>query len=219
MQLVRGLGAAIAQARRARGDNTSEVVLRLQPATLGQLKIRVSFDRERAGVSARFEVSSSEARKAVDASLEQLRSSLEARGLAIDGLEVTLAPRERPMSDPLGLATGTPYAKAESAVDADRAFAQIDPDGRQQQGAGGGGGLERGGGGEQQHSFNPNHDGHHGPEARLDRGQGSTDAPPSSSMLDDAAAERPVYMDNTRLPFAVGQSEGGALRLTIDALA
>ncbi len=224
-QLVRGLSAAIAQARGSRAESTSEVVLRLQPAALGQLRIRVAFDRERSGVSARFEVTSAEARKAVDGSLGHLRASLEARGMAIDGLEVVRLPRERPLGDPLGLATGTPYARADFNHQPGHAPGSVDPDGGgggRHPGVGGngsGGASEQPGGGTQQHSFDLHRNGHHGPEARPDRGQGSTDAPRPPSFFDDAAAERPIYLDSTRLPFQIGQNEGGALRLTIDALA
>lgn len=219
-QLVRGLSAALAQARAPQAQSTSEVILRLQPASLGQLKVRVAIDRERSEVSARFEVTGAEARRAVDASLGDLRASLEARGLVINTLDVVLRPRERPLGDPLGLATGTPYARAEGTADGGRAPGSVDPDGGRHPGAGaGGGGPEQGSGGASHHSFDPHRGGHHGPEARPDRGQGSTDAPRSPSIFDDAGAERPIYLDSTRLPFRVGQNEGGALRLTIDALA
>lgn len=219
-QLVRGLSAALAQARGSQAQSTSEVVLRLQPAVLGQLKVRVAIDRERSEVSARFEVTGAEARRAVDASLGDLRASLEARGLVINRLDVVLRPRERPLGDPLGLATGTPYARAEGTAEGGRTPGSVDPDSGRHPGAGaGGGGPEQGSGGASHRSFDPHRDGHHGPEARLDRGQGSTDAPRSPSIFEDAGAERPIYLDSTRLPFQVGQNEGGALILTIDALA
>jgi hypothetical protein len=212
-QLARGLSAAVAQARGGKG--ASELVLHLQPASLGQVKVRVAFDQAKGGVSARFEVSSRETRRIVDGSLKQLRASLESRGVGVGDLEVRLAPRERPVSDPLGLVSGTPYAEGKSDV-GPFMHPPVNPDGGRggQADVGVGGG---GSGGEQM--FQSSYDGQSGQDARTDRGQGSTDAPRSSSTLSDASAER---LAATNLPdgaLMTSRDEGGALRLVIDAIA
>jgi hypothetical protein len=206
---MRGVSAAVAQARA--GNGAGELVLRLQPANLGHVKVRVAFDR---GVSARFEVSSGEARRLVDGSLADLRAALESRGRGVGKLEVRLAARERPVSDPLGLVSGTPYAEARS--DAGSASA-APPQTFQADGRTGAGMDAGGGGGEQMGSFF--HDGQPGPEARTDRGKGSTDAPPSSLSLEGADAERSAWISVPGQMFAAGRDEGGALRLVIDAIA
>jgi len=66
-----------------------EVVLRLQPESLGELRVQVGLDGE--SVTARFEATTAEARDLLHASLATLRSSLEARGLHVEKLHVQLA--------------------------------------------------------------------------------------------------------------------------------
>jgi hypothetical protein len=169
-QLARGLSAAIARVRTTSAtggsttDRTHELTLRLQPAALGRVRIHVAFDSADGKVSARFEVGSRGTRAKVAESLDQLRSSLQQRGLSIERMDVTidrsLASAAPSSADPLGLLFGTPNAESPSArhaaVDPDRAA--VDPDAR---------GSHHGDGGHE----------HSGPEARHEQGQGSTDAP------------------------------------------
>ena len=108
-QLARGLSAAAAQSHST--GKPVEITLRLQPASLGHVKVRIAFDRTGrtgagGGLSARFEVASPEARRAVNDSLADLRTALDARGINIDNLDVKLA-----RADPLAFLSGTPYAE------------------------------------------------------------------------------------------------------------
>lgn len=169
-QLARGLSAAIARVRttgaggEGLADRTHELTLRLQPASLGRVRIHVAFNAADGKVSARFEVGSRGTRAQVAESLEELRSSLQQRGLSIERMDVTidrsLASAAPSSADPLGLLFGTPNAESPSArhaaVDPDRAA--VDPDAR---------GSRHGESGHE----------HSGPEARHEQGQGSTDAP------------------------------------------
>ncbi|HYE02696.1 MAG TPA: flagellar hook-length control protein FliK [Phycisphaerales bacterium] len=85
--LSRGVSAALAQR-----DGT--VTLRLQPAHLGHLRIQVGLT---AGtLSASFHASSPAARDLLDQSLHALRAGLEAKGLAVDRLDVQVIPERAP---------------------------------------------------------------------------------------------------------------------------
>ena len=81
MQVGRGLAAAL---RREGGV----VTLRLEPAALGKLKIRLDLNQGR--VSATFRVENETARQLLQSSLDTLRSSLEMRGLSVERLHVDL---------------------------------------------------------------------------------------------------------------------------------
>lgn len=80
--VARGLGAAVRQ----RGGT---ITVQLQPEALGSLRIRM--DIERGVVTARFDASTAQARDLLTKNMEMLRTSLEARGLSVDKLQVTLA--------------------------------------------------------------------------------------------------------------------------------
>lgn len=82
-QIARGLAAAL----RSRGG---VVMLRLEPQSLGPMRVRVEVDGDR--VSARFEAASRAARDLLVEHSNSLRSALEARGLGVDRLEVVLSP-------------------------------------------------------------------------------------------------------------------------------
>lgn len=88
--LARGLAAAM----RARGG---EVAMKLEPRSLGTLRIRLEFAGTR--VSGVLEASNAPARDLLDRSLAVLRAGLEARGLNADGLEVRLADAAEPVRD------------------------------------------------------------------------------------------------------------------------
>lgn len=82
-QVGRGLAAVLRQ-------GGGSVLLRLQPDALGELKVRL--DLKDGVVTAKFEASSDQARRLLDAGLPELKAALEARGLAVERLEVRQAP-------------------------------------------------------------------------------------------------------------------------------
>lgn len=88
-QVVRGLSAAFAQQS---GDG--EFTLNLQPATLGAVRVQMRVGVE--GVTARIEVESLEALKAVRATLPELQRGFEDRGLKVDRLEAVHVPAADP---------------------------------------------------------------------------------------------------------------------------
>lgn len=83
-QALRGLTAAIRQ-------GGGSVTLRLQPESLGDLRVRVDFGEGRVGAT--FQVESEQARQLLEQSLSHLRSALEARGLEVGRLDVRVAER------------------------------------------------------------------------------------------------------------------------------
>ncbi|MFN0131486.1 MAG: flagellar hook-length control protein FliK [Phycisphaerales bacterium] len=83
-QLSRGFSAALRQ-------GGGVVTMRLQPDSLGEIRIRLDLQPGR--VSAMIEAGSDEARRLLNDNLTDLRTALEARGLEVSGLEI--APRER----------------------------------------------------------------------------------------------------------------------------
>lgn len=76
----------------AKGGGT--MTMRLAPESLGAVTVRVGV--ESGVVTARFEAANAAARDLLDASLSALRSSLEAKGLSVDRLQVELAPTAPP---------------------------------------------------------------------------------------------------------------------------
>ncbi|MFI4917249.1 MAG: flagellar hook-length control protein FliK, partial [Phycisphaerales bacterium JB060] len=92
------LGRGLAQALRSADG---EVTLRLRPANLGQLSVRVSVSENQ--VTATFEAQNAEARRMLDDSRGVLRQQLESRGLTVERIEIRLA---APCSE-----SGTPLAR------------------------------------------------------------------------------------------------------------
>ena len=84
----------INQANRALGlalrTKDGSVRFNLAPDHLGSLRVELTRS-EQGGVSARFEAATQQAREMLEASIEQLRASLEARGLRVDRLDVRVA--------------------------------------------------------------------------------------------------------------------------------
>lgn len=80
--VARGLAAAVNQ-------KGGTIVLRLQPETLGALRIHMEIERGVVGAS--IEASTPEARDLLSKSIDTLRSALEAKGLSVDKLRVDLA--------------------------------------------------------------------------------------------------------------------------------
>ncbi|MEZ6232838.1 MAG: flagellar hook-length control protein FliK [Phycisphaerales bacterium] len=84
----------ITQANRALGlalrAKDGSVRFNLAPEHLGALRVELTRT-EQGGVSARFEATSQQAREILESSIEQLRASLEARGLRVDRLDVRVA--------------------------------------------------------------------------------------------------------------------------------
>jgi hypothetical protein len=78
-QVARGLATLL----RHQGGS---VTIRLTPETLGQIKINLKIEDSR--VWATFQPSSDSSRAAIDQSLAALRTSLEARGLVVERLEL-----------------------------------------------------------------------------------------------------------------------------------
>ncbi len=94
-QMSRGMAAVLAQ----RGGAVS---LRLQPEALGELRVRL--DWERGAVSVRFVAGSERARELLEHALPGLRASLEARGLEVE--RVAVEPPPVPHADSGHAATG-----------------------------------------------------------------------------------------------------------------
>jgi hypothetical protein len=82
-QLKRGLAAVLRQ-------NGGSVTVRLAPASLGP--VRIQMELQDGQVSARFDVAGSEARRLLESNLGVLRDTLEARGLRVDDLHVSIRP-------------------------------------------------------------------------------------------------------------------------------
>lgn len=78
-QVGRGLAAALKQ-------KGGVVTLRLKPESMGQLRIRLELSGGR--VRASFQADQSSARELLSGSLDALRSTLEARGLTVERLQV-----------------------------------------------------------------------------------------------------------------------------------
>jgi flagellar hook-length control protein FliK len=104
-QVTRGLMSALRQSAES-GDRAA--TLRLQPVALGRLKVQV-VSREGA-VSARFEVSTSEARQLLERSFDNLRASLNDKGLSVDRLDIHVTPPDQQRADagPNQLGDGPP---------------------------------------------------------------------------------------------------------------
>jgi hypothetical protein len=100
-QVTRALAAALA--KDAGPDGERSITLRLQPESLGQLRVSVTMQGNT--VAARFEARSEQARDLLDRSLATLRSSLEERGLHVDRLHVSLA-----AADPAGAQPARPLS-------------------------------------------------------------------------------------------------------------
>lgn len=90
-QLARGMAAALQQ-------KGGTVTLRMQPETLGQL--RIHMDLSPGQVALRFQVADAQARDLLESSLQHLRASLEAKGLAVEKVAVHIDPTlAKPNSD------------------------------------------------------------------------------------------------------------------------
>ncbi len=84
-QLRRGMAAVLKQGAT---QGNGRVTLRLRPEALGELKIQM--DMKEGVVQARFEVTTQQARGLLDEHLPALRAALQARGLAVHRLEVSV---------------------------------------------------------------------------------------------------------------------------------
>jgi hypothetical protein len=84
-QVTKGLMAALKNSDETGG----EVVLRLQPKALGELKIRVAMDG--GAIGAEFHTSSRQARDLLEDSLTKLKADLENKGLIVHRLNVHLS--------------------------------------------------------------------------------------------------------------------------------
>jgi hypothetical protein len=89
-QVAKGLMAALKNG----GEKGGEVVLRLQPRALGDLRIRVAMNGQ--SIGAEFHASTTQARELLRESLTHLRAELESRGLSVHRLDVQLSPRPEP---------------------------------------------------------------------------------------------------------------------------
>lgn len=78
-QVARGLAAALQ--RDAQGEDGA-VTLRLSPASLGPLRVRL--EQGRAGLIVRFEAGSAEAARRLEKAIPQLAGALERRGIAVE---------------------------------------------------------------------------------------------------------------------------------------
>jgi flagellar hook-length control protein FliK len=94
-QLQRGLAQAMQQTVAAGAGAAvtqgGAVVLRLQPAALGQLKIQLRI--EKGEVSARFEATTARARALLEGSVAALRESLGEKGVSVKDIAIAMAPR------------------------------------------------------------------------------------------------------------------------------
>ncbi|MBK7405775.1 MAG: flagellar hook-length control protein FliK [Phycisphaerales bacterium] len=82
-QLVQGLAAALRR-------GTGEVVLKLRPASLGD--VRVQLQLKGSSVDARIRASTSQAHQLLESSVDSLRAALESRGLHVGRIEIEPAP-------------------------------------------------------------------------------------------------------------------------------
>lgn len=89
------IGRGLASVLRQKGGS---VTLRLNPESLGQLKISLSFDESR--VSAKFEASNPEARQLLARHADSLRQVLESRGLSVESLRVVAPDPSVPGGEP-----------------------------------------------------------------------------------------------------------------------
>ncbi len=128
-QVWRGLAAALSQKE---SGAAREVTLRLQPRSLGQLKVHLTLQAPAEGqagagsLAARFEASTPEARDLLSGSLGSLRATLESRGLTVQNLAVHLTPSPAlPAPDP-----SAPYNPAYQHPDESRTDTSADHQGR-----------------------------------------------------------------------------------------
>lgn len=159
-QVSRGLSGAIVKREGVNGSagasgGAETLILKLRPEALGQVKVTLEWRDTAAtgqekGVSARFEVHSKHTHDALNGALDELRSSLESRGLSVENVEVKLVKTGSP--DPLralGERSAWDLRQAESGgvspepfgtgVDGQSGFADQQGNGAWQGGGGAGG--------------------------------------------------------------------------------
>lgn len=121
-QVERGLAAAVT-------ERSQTVTLRLQPATLGQVRVQVRID-EQGRVSARFEVSSGRTRDILSGASDSLRGGLEGRGLTLGAIDVVLSEAQTPGITGTDASVGSGRREsAETAEAVESAGAEIALDG------------------------------------------------------------------------------------------
>jgi flagellar hook-length control protein FliK len=108
-QLKRGLAAVLRQ-------NGGSVTVRMAPASLGQIRIRLDLNQGQ--VSARFDVGGREAHRLLESDLDVLRETLEARGLRVEDLHVTIRPELAGPKDPPAHPGGQPASDSPDQQDA-----------------------------------------------------------------------------------------------------
>jgi hypothetical protein len=183
------------------------VTIRLHPASLGQVKIRIEQGKGAGQLSARFEVSRPEARELLDRTLAGLREALGARGVGVDRLDVELV-KESPTgsgSGESGAATaGTPRAEHQT----DQAPADAGASG----GPGGGTAADQGSRGQ---------DGRAMQDAW--RAAGFTSNPSGADArgdgIDDGLEEVVGWPGGSAGVYRIADGDGGAGRVVVDAIA
>lgn len=88
----------------------------MAPASLGQIRIRLDLDQGQ--VSARFDVGGGEARRLLESNLDGLRQTLEARGLRVEDLHVTVRPELAGPKDTPADPGGQPVSESPDQQDA-----------------------------------------------------------------------------------------------------
>lgn len=121
-QVSRGLIAAVVKREGAEGGGSAmgapeTLVLKLRPESLGHVKVMLEWKEADSGqpqprLFARFEVQSKHTQEVLRNAINELRSSLESRGLSLDGAQVELS--KPVMADPLRALGERPESTAHS---------------------------------------------------------------------------------------------------------
>jgi flagellar hook-length control protein FliK len=135
-QVTRGVSALLAQ-------GPGSITLRMVPEDLGQLRVHMTM--KEGSLSLRFETGNGAARELLDSAVADLRSTLEARGLSVERLSVTIDPS---LAEPASARTHMGTDRTNDADTRERLGSQD---------AGGqdlaGGGSDRGGAGQDARDF------------------------------------------------------------------
>jgi flagellar hook-length control protein FliK len=127
-QVTRGVSALLAQ-------GPGSITLRMVPEDLGQLRVHMSM--KDGSLSLRFETGNGAARELLDSAVADLRSTLEARGLSVERLSVTIDPS---LAEPANARTHTGTDRTHD-TDAREGLNSQDAGGQNLAGDGAGGGA------------------------------------------------------------------------------
>ncbi|MCC6321602.1 MAG: flagellar hook-length control protein FliK [Phycisphaerales bacterium] len=196
-------------------SGTGAVTLRLNPDSLGQLRIRIQLPSEGGRdpqVSARFEAESEAARQLIERSFPHLRESLAQRGLDVGRLEVADVPPirgQRRSAEQSASQLGPPHVGTPSAEEPTDpvSSAQVSPDG---------GGTAHGG----DHEAGSEAESWSGMAARTwQGGPGATEDQPSEDLTRSVELWGWERSGRSAAIYQLTKStDGGAARIVIDAI-